>query len=495
MRISADYFALSGATVSYFGSMRVDAPAVTIRPHLRGDHGHRPLHLGRGRTARQGQRSPRPVDIVPRCGHDAAHHGASGSPGSDVHLPLSRLGLPGRRVRAGLPGHRLGPVRGLQHRFAPLKVVRRRPRRSRPMPRRACKLLSDGAQERLLKRPRRRGERGLERRRSVPRRRPALLALARPASVGGLLFHARPHDLGPSLYGIMFDQQGKQRQGCAVFYAGIGGTRRTRGGSSSTRASTRSGTASTCSLWQKSLATPPQPNRPASPSRMNYPWRFPGGPAAFWTSFPFRFDAQELVHIRHAFRNDLVMGGNPFGTGEALDDLESWREPVEDRSGIRLELAAPPSFAFGAPVTVEVKLDVRRRARRPRDQAHPPPQRAMSRSRSPSPAAASSSTERAAQSLHERRGRDLPRRRAAGVRRPGVHPLREGGVRLRRRYRPRRYGPHRLRDRPPRRDVRASRAIARLPRSPTCSSATSREPPRCTSSAPTSTGYSAATTP
>ena len=32
---------------------------------------------------------------------------------------------------------------------------------------------------------------------------------------------------------------------------------------------------------------------------MNYPWRFPGGPAAFWSAFPFRFDAQELVHIRH----------------------------------------------------------------------------------------------------------------------------------------------------------------------------------------------------
>ena len=50
------------------------------------------------------------------------------------------------------------------------------------------------------------------------------------------------------------------------------------------------------------------------------------------------------------------MGGNPFGTGAGLEDLESWREPVEDRSGIRLELEAPPSFAFGAPVTVQVKL-------------------------------------------------------------------------------------------------------------------------------------------
>ena len=171
------------------------------------------------------------------------------------------------------------------------------------------------------------------------------------------LFHARLHDLGTGLYGIMFDQQGKQRQGCAVFYAGIGGT----------TADARRLQAYTCvhelghcvnllHSWQKSLAIPPQPNRPASPSWMNYPWRFPGGPGAFWSAFPFRFDAQELVHIRHAFRSDVIMGGNPFGTGSALQDLESWSDPVEDRSGILLELSAPASFAFGAPVTVEVKL-------------------------------------------------------------------------------------------------------------------------------------------
>ena len=29
--------------------------------------------------------------------------------------------------------------------------------------------------------------------------------------------------IGPNLYGIMFDQPGKQRQACAVFHAGIGG--------------------------------------------------------------------------------------------------------------------------------------------------------------------------------------------------------------------------------------------------------------------------------
>jgi hypothetical protein len=89
---------------------------------------------------------------------------------------------------------------------------------------------------------------------------------------------------------------------------------------------------------------------------MNYPWRFPGGEGAFWSAFPFRFDAQELVHLRHGFLNDVIMGGNPFQVGSALEDLESWRAPIEDRSGLRLELGAPASFGYGDPVTVEVKL-------------------------------------------------------------------------------------------------------------------------------------------
>ena len=70
------------------------------------------------------------------------------------------------------------------------------------------------------------------------------------------LFHARLHDIGPNLYGIMFDQQGKQRQGCAVFYAGIGGTSADAAGCSSTRASTSSGTASTCSTPGRSRSRP-----------------------------------------------------------------------------------------------------------------------------------------------------------------------------------------------------------------------------------------------
>jgi hypothetical protein len=171
------------------------------------------------------------------------------------------------------------------------------------------------------------------------------------------LFHAQLHDLGSGLLGIMFDQSGKQRQGAAVFYAGLAGT----------TADQKRLQLYTCThelghcfnllhSWQKSLASPPVPNRPASLSWMNYPWRFSGGPGAFWSGFPFAFDSQELIHIRHGFNKAVIMGGNPFTVGSALEAPEGWGDPVEDASGLRLELKAPKSFSYGEPVAVDLEL-------------------------------------------------------------------------------------------------------------------------------------------
>ncbi len=355
MRISADYYAISGATVSYFGSMRVDAPIVSITAsHV--------VIKGIGRyTWAAG--APRVKVTIPRVPFTAApaaatmqHIQPSGSPGATY---ICRYLGPGFRAMlfeqdcqdtvpspftsyntGSLPSG--GPARTLSvvTAFAEAGV----------------QVLTTGANNVIST-----AEAGANSAWSDAELHAAMIRhFSRWREVpqwAVWLFHARLHDLGTGLYGIMFDQQGKQRQGCAVFYAGIGGT----------TADARRLQAYTCvhelghcfnllHSWQKSLATPPQPNRPASPSWMNYPWRFPGGAGAFWSAFPFRFDAPELVHIRHGFQKDVIMGGNPFGTGSALEDLESWREPVEDRSGLRLELEAPTSFAFGAPVTVEVKL-------------------------------------------------------------------------------------------------------------------------------------------
>jgi hypothetical protein len=171
------------------------------------------------------------------------------------------------------------------------------------------------------------------------------------------LFHAQLHDLGPGLLGIMFDQVGRQRQGAAVFYAGLAGA----------TADKQRLQLYTCThelghcfnllhSWQKSLAHPPAPNRPLSLSWMNYPWNYPGGQGTFWSGFAFQFDDQELIHIRHGFRDNVVMGGNPFAFGSALEDPEGWRDPIEDRSGLQLKLSAPRSFRYGSPVSVDLEL-------------------------------------------------------------------------------------------------------------------------------------------
>ena len=175
------------------------------------------------------------------------------------------------------------------------------------------------------------------------------------------LLHARLHDRGPGLLGVMFDQHGAQRQGCAVFYHSLAGAGAAR----------QRDQLYTCvhelghcfnlfHSFHKSFMTPPQPNRPAALSWMNYPQNFPGGEAAFWSAFPFQFDDFETIHLRHGFRNAVIMGGNPFGEGAALEQLGYFADPAQDAAGLALELRADRSFRLGEPVVVELKLATRR---------------------------------------------------------------------------------------------------------------------------------------
>lgn len=168
---------------------------------------------------------------------------------------------------------------------------------------------------------------------------------------------AQLHDLGPGLLGIMFDQQGRQRQGCAVFHAGLGGTTPEQ---LRLQLYTYTHELGHCfnllHSWQKSLATPPGVDRPRSLSWMNYPWRFPDGQAAFWSGFPFQFDEGEIVHLRHAYRNNVIMGGANFTVGSSISHIEKFDLPVEDRSGLRLYISAPGTFQLGEPVTITLKL-------------------------------------------------------------------------------------------------------------------------------------------
>lgn len=172
------------------------------------------------------------------------------------------------------------------------------------------------------------------------------------------LLAAQLHDMGSGLYGIMFDQQGKQRQGCAVFHAGIGGTTADK---LRLQLYTYVHELGHCfnllHSWQKQYANPPVPNRPSSLSWMNYPWNYPnGGAATFWSQFPFQFDNEEVIHLRHAFRNNIIMGGSNFSVGAALG-REVMADPVRDESGLALSISThQSSFALGEPVVLQIAL-------------------------------------------------------------------------------------------------------------------------------------------
>jgi energy-coupling factor transporter ATP-binding protein EcfA2 len=55
-------------------------------------------------------------------------------------------------------------------------------------------------------------------------------------------------------------------------------------------------------------------------------------------------------------RNNIILGGNPFGTGAALESPEAFADNVVDNSGLRLELETRDSVALGEPVITEIKL-------------------------------------------------------------------------------------------------------------------------------------------
>ena len=176
------------------------------------------------------------------------------------------------------------------------------------------------------------------------------------------LLHAWRHDKDragrANLGGLMFDQRGRQRQGCAVFYAGL---------AAATGAEQPRLQVYTCvhelahgfnlmHTFQRTLAQPPLPSRPDALSWMAYPDLYPDGGSAFWERFGFEFDDVELAHLRHAMRDDVIMGGNPFGANAAFEqDAADPSQPPED-PGLALTLSGPSEVVHGVPVTVDIEL-------------------------------------------------------------------------------------------------------------------------------------------
>ena len=91
--------------------------------------------------------------------------------------------------------------------------------------------------------------------------------------------------------------------------------------------------------------------RAGSLSWMNYPQYV----IDFWDDFEFRFDEEELIHLRHGDRAAVIMGGDAWATGlhfhgEAEAGIAEGEPPLE------LLVRSKGYFDFMEPVSVELRL-------------------------------------------------------------------------------------------------------------------------------------------
>ncbi len=99
-------------------------------------------------------------------------------------------------------------------------------------------------------------------------------------------------------------------------------------------------------------------NRPDSLSWMNYPWRYDNrnGAGSFWSNFRFRFDNEELIHLRHGDRASVIMGGDPWASGGHLEDSSGAFAQLVGDAPIEFLLRSKEFFEFMEPVVVEFRL-------------------------------------------------------------------------------------------------------------------------------------------
>ncbi|WP_222273053.1 hypothetical protein [Modestobacter marinus] len=98
--------------------------------------------------------------------------------------------------------------------------------------------------------------------------------------------------------------------------------------------------------------------RPDSLSWMNYDWRYDerNGPDSFWSDFRFRFDDEELVHLRHGDRASVIMGGDPWASGGHLEAPAGAMAETQPGAGAELLLRSKGYFDFMEPVEIEVRV-------------------------------------------------------------------------------------------------------------------------------------------
>ncbi|HKR13806.1 MAG TPA: hypothetical protein VJT15_17205 [Pyrinomonadaceae bacterium] len=108
-------------------------------------------------------------------------------------------------------------------------------------------------------------------------------------------------------------------------------------------------------------------NRPDALSWMNYDWRYDNlhGVDSYWSNFNFRFDDEELIHLRHGNRASVIMGGDPWASGghmEAPPGAEHLAAPpgalstIDGDVPLEFLIRSKPYFEFMEPVSVELRI-------------------------------------------------------------------------------------------------------------------------------------------
>src|SRR5262249_40112793 len=98
--------------------------------------------------------------------------------------------------------------------------------------------------------------------------------------------------------------------------------------------------------------------RPDSLSYMNYDWRYDRRnlPDAYWSRFAFRFDDDELIHLRHGNLASVIMGGDPWSSGSHMEAPSLAMAKSGGESPLELLIRAQPYFDLMEPVLLEVRL-------------------------------------------------------------------------------------------------------------------------------------------
>ncbi|MFK4651542.1 hypothetical protein ABIF97_001476 [Bradyrhizobium japonicum] len=98
--------------------------------------------------------------------------------------------------------------------------------------------------------------------------------------------------------------------------------------------------------------------RPDSLSWMNYDWRYDqrNGTDSFWKQFAFRFDDDELIHLRHGNRAAVIMGGDPWASGSHIETPNLAMAQIEGKAPLELIIRSKEYFDFMEPVIVELRL-------------------------------------------------------------------------------------------------------------------------------------------